>query len=163
MRRLWPHPRKHVGSSSWTARTSPACMVVTPFFSVRGLQIVMDYWRDRGLQPVAFLPRYIGDTRIDDRRNDRLHRADDPALLWQLIEAGDIVVTPSGDYDDSYALKYAVQHNACVISNDRYNDYIMKVKRQIMERTRWVKRHVISFAFAGDEFIPNPDFQFPDT
>lgn len=25
---------------------------------------------------------------------------------------------------------------------------------------KWLRGHLISFAFVGDEFVPNPDFRF---
>ena len=33
--------------------------------------------------------------------------------------------------------------------------------RKRAETLQWIRSHCISFTFAGDEFLPNPDFQFP--
>ena len=30
------------------------------------------------------------------------------------------------DYDDSYSIQYAMSHGGCVLTNDRFNDYVEK-------------------------------------
>ena len=76
--------------------------------------------------------------------------------------SGRLVATPQNDYDDSYTITYAKDHNGYIVSNDRYRDSVEKLplnKRQ--EHRQWLRDHVIHFAFANNmEFVPNPDFKF---
>lgn len=68
----------------------------------------------------------------------------------------------SQDYDDSYCIQHARKHDACIVSNDKYRDYVDKLEGAAKgEARRWVRAHRISYAFAGAEFLPNPDFRFP--
>lgn len=66
------------------------------------------------------------------------------------------------DYDDSYSIRYAMQRNGFVVTNDLYRDHVKKIedKQRKEEARRWLKGHCISFTFVGDEFLPNPDFHF---
>ena len=93
------------------------------------------------------------------------------------------------DYDDSYCIQYARKHDACIVSNDKYRDYVQKlVGAAKRDAGRWVRAHRISYVrglcsgvcrpfgvcsahpyellrcrytFVGQEFMPNPDFRFP--
>lgn len=67
------------------------------------------------------------------------------------------------DYDDSYTIMYAQKHDGCVVTNDRYRDYLEKIPLEDKDAcSAWLKSHCISFTFAGaSEFMPNPDFVFP--
>ncbi len=49
---------------------------------------------------------------------------DDLPLLTKLVDLGHVILTPPQDYDDSYSIDYARRHNACIVTNDRYNDSI---------------------------------------
>jgi ribonuclease ZC3H12 len=91
---------------------------------------------------------------------------DDVTLLNQLVDQGLLIGTPSKDYDDSYSIQYAKQHGGYIISNDMYRDHIDKVggddasAKAHRDVKQWVRAHVISYAFVGDEFVPNPDASF---
>jgi len=69
-------------------------------------------------------------------------------------------LTPPQDYDDSYLIKYAEKKDAVILSNDRYRDWIEKAT-DVEKAKKWRDRHVISFTFILDEFMPNPDFMMP--
>ena len=47
-----------------------------------------------------------------------------------------------------------------------YRDQIERIKPELKLQRRelkeWLKSHVISYVFIGDEFIPNPDAKFAD-
>ena len=75
---------------------------------------------------------------------------------------GVLFATPSQDYDDAYQIEYARNHDGVIISNDLFRDAVDKqpFMRRAAFRT-WLKQHVMSFAFIGDEFCPNPEFQLP--
>ncbi len=84
---------------------------------------------------------------------------DNVALLNKLATKGYIVKTPPQDYDDSYCIQYAKRSNAFIVTNDKFRDYVQKKAEtdDRLKEQRWVKDHSISFAFNGDEFLPNPD------
>jgi len=71
-----------------------------------------------------------------------------------------LVVTPPQDYDDSYVIKYAQSKDGCILTNDMYRDYVEKCHHKRRAKD-WLRSHLISFTFVGDEFLPNPDFEFP--
>lgn len=45
----------------------------------------------------------------------------------------------------------------------RYNDHIdkQKTEKDKAQDRRFIRDHCISFTFVRDEFMPNPDFVFP--
>ena len=49
------------------------------------------------------------------------------------------------------------------MSNDKFRDYLKKLEtnptmnEQLKREKLWLKQHLVSFAFKGDEFLPNPD------
>ena len=94
---------------------------------------------------------------------------DDVSLLRRLEADQRLVLTPPQDYDDSYCISYARAHGGCVLSNDLYRDQLDAAhkrgdsKQAIGATQAWLKSHVISFTFLGDELLPNPDFTFPST
>jgi hypothetical protein len=59
-------------------------------------------------------------------------------------------------------LRYARTHNGYVVSNDLFRDHVAKISdpRDKRETRQWLKDHCISYTFVGDEFLPNPDFEF---
>jgi len=86
---------------------------------------------------------------------------DNIALLERLVKEGRLVPTPPHDYDDSYALHYARLHDGYILSNDRYADFLEKsvaAGQRKRDVALWLKTHVISFAWFGDELMPNPEF-----
>lgn len=58
--------------------------------------------------------------------------------------------------------RYAQQHDGCIVSNDKYRDWVAKLPPQARGvGQKWVREHVITFCFVGAEFMPNPDFHTP--
>jgi len=86
----------------------------------------------------------------------------DVKLLRDLVSQGLLIGTPPQDYDDSYCIRYAQSHGGYVVTNDMYRDHVSAIKdRQTRETQRnWTKSHLISYTFVGDEFLPNPNFNF---
>lgn len=84
---------------------------------------------------------------------------DDVSYLLSLKASNLLFSTPAQDYDDSYALAYARTHGAFLVSNDRYRDQFETCATADDERAldAWLRTHLISFTFVGDEFMPNPD------
>ena len=114
-------------------------------FQPRGIQLCAEHLRQRGYRVVVFLPHYR-----------RRH-----AALPSLAE-GMYVFTPPGDYDDTFALAYALRHRGILVTNDQLRDHLDQFyehEEAARERMRaWLGRHRCSFTFAGEEFIPHPSF-----
>ncbi|CAN0365891.1 unnamed protein product [Phaeothamnion confervicola] len=145
-------------------------------FSVRGIALAVTFFRSGGHRVLGFLPDYL----LSEDRQERLRRAkqlgvgevrpaqlpDDAPLLRELVESGVLIGTPPQDYDDSYCLQYALRAGGYVLSNDLFRDAVKaaaaKDRRQGDAVRRWIKSHVISYTFVGDELLPNPDFAFLD-
>jgi len=82
--------------------------------------------------------------------------------LQTLERDGILVATPAQDYDDSYQIEYARRHGGVIVSNDMFRDAIDKLKPHLRGALKeWIKAHILSYTFVGDEFVPNPDFLFP--
>jgi hypothetical protein len=49
-----------------------------------------------------------------------------------------------------------------IVTNDRYWDYIEKAGTGPARKAtlQWIRTHCVSFTFAADDFLPNPDFRF---
>ena len=142
-------------------------------FVCGGLQTAISFFQRRGYKVVAIGPSYLLDySQVGERK--RMEKIgigsvkasklpDNVTLLNSLKEDGIFYPTPPFDYDDSYTIKYAMKHDAVVVSTDKYRDHIelyegFERKREVRE---WLRTHVLSFFFAGDEFLPNPDFKLP--
>jgi len=59
-------------------------------------------------------------------------------MLQQLVNDNLVTLTPPQDYDDSYSIKYAKLHNACIITNDRYWDHIDKQSEKEKPYIRYI-------------------------
>ena len=72
------------------------------------------------------------------------------------------MTTPSQDYDDTYCIEYAKSHKGYIVTNDKFRDHIDKIQEIDKKKaeSRWLRQYRISFAFHGDEFLPNPDSEF---
>lgn len=107
--------------------------------------------------------RSVGETVRTKKAGFKVNLAripDNVDILKQLAAQGYLSLTPPQDHDDAYIIRYAQNHNGCIISNDLYRDHIEKSSNR-KELKRWMRKHLISFTFVGDEFMPNPDFVFP--
>jgi ribonuclease ZC3H12 len=143
-------------------------------FSCRGIQIAVNYWQKNGHKVICFLPDYLFDyaevgkqKKLQDlglKQAKAQKIPDSVQTLLQLKSEGVMVSTPSQDYDDSYCIQYAKQAaHACIVSNDKFRDYLRKLEinpttnERLSSEKQWLKQHLVSFAFKGDEFLPNPD------
>mmetsp|Transcript_3015 Transcript_3015/g.4597 ORF Transcript_3015/g.4597 Transcript_3015/m.4597 type:complete len:1289 (-) Transcript_3015:431-4297(-) len=138
-------------------------------FSCRGIKLALDFFHAAGHRVIAFLPdhylnfervgelRRLANLKIGDVRAAQI--PDDVHVLQQLVAQGFVVGTPSQDYDDSYCINYAKQRGGYIISNDMYRDHVKRIEQPALRNQvrDWIKSHVISYTFVGDEFLPNPD------
>lgn len=146
-------------------------------FCTRGIAVTMEYLERRfegRCRFAMFLPEYMLDSeKVAAKR--RAHDLgikqakvqelpDDVLYLQNLEREGILVSTPSQDYDDSYQIEYARRHAGVIVTNDMFRDAVDKLKPHLRGALReWMKTHLLSYTFVGDEFVPNPDFQFPVT
>ncbi|KAG7385092.1 hypothetical protein PHYPSEUDO_001944 [Phytophthora pseudosyringae] len=142
-------------------------------FSCAGIELAVNYFHALGHRVVAFIPDYM--LQSDEERAEREEQGevltaakipDNVALLERLVHQGVLIPTPPQDYDDSYSIQYAGLHNGCVVTNDLYRDHIVNMagprERKVAMRA-WLKAHQISYSWVRNEFLPNPNFRFPET
>ena len=49
-----------------------------------------------------------------------------------------------------------------IVTNDLYRDHVEKHNGDRRKLRHWLKTHCISYTFVLDDFLPNPDFKFPN-
>ena len=88
--------------------------------------------------------------------------AEEDAWLNRSLLSGALLLAPCssrGD-DDLFSLSLAVQHNAFLISNDRFADQVARVAGAAGVTAeavqRWLDDKVVPYAWAGDNFVPHP-------
>jgi len=123
--------------------------------SAKGIELAINYYLKLGWTVRAIVPRYFLGTKGK-------RRADNPELLEKLQKAGHVYTIPSQDHDDNYWIAYALQTGAFVVTNDRMKDHSEKHPGGDEAFFRWRDEKVISYAFVGDTFLPNPEFKLPN-
>ena len=132
-------------------------------YSTKGIKIAIDFFTKNGHQVISFLPDYLFKEKDPFAKHSKKRvMPDDLPYLYGLVSKGLVVKSPPQDYDDSYCIQYAKKHNAFVVSNDLFRDYIDSIKDKTERETekKWRDIKCISFTFIGDEFMPNPDAAF---
>ena len=129
-------------------------------FSCKGLRIALSYFLMKGFDVKVVVPeQFLIEDRAEELKFKGAKGHKIPIglqILKDLDEQGFLIKTPPMDYDDSYSLQYAKNKNGFVVSNDRFWDHIKKHP----EAKDWIREKTCSFTFAGDDFLPNPDFVF---
>lgn len=87
--------------------------------------------------------------------------------LQKLVDQGIISVVMGIEYDDTYAVDYASDHQGIVVSNDYYRDYFeRRVDEEDEEKTNYfeifVRTRTLRYTFVRGEFLPSDDFQWPE-
>ena len=132
-------------------------------YSTKGIKIAIDFFTKNGHQVKSFLPDYLFKEKDPFAKHSKKRvLPDDLPYLYGLVGKGLVVKSPPQDYDDSYCIQYAKKHDAFVVSNDLFRDYIdsIKDKTEREAERKWRDVKCISFTFSGDEFLPNPDAAF---
>ncbi|MES1913152.1 MAG: hypothetical protein MHM6MM_005370, partial [Cercozoa sp. M6MM] len=137
----------------------------------QGVAIAAGYFEKHGCRVVGFLPDLYFDRKWLGRRRAQpggkpLPSPKDVSILCRMRNEQLLFGTPQNDYDDAYMLEYARRHDgAVIVSNDRYRDYYLELHGAGVivdtEKQMWVQEHVLHFTFVAEEFIPNPQFQWP--
>lgn len=97
---------------------------------------------------MVFVPDYI--TEDNPKAAETLRR---------LEQEGVLTTTPSQDSNWAYMLSLAYDGDGCVVSNSSHREMSRGLPRHM---AIWARSHIISFTFVGDDFLPNPDFVYPE-
>ena len=125
-------------------------------FICKGIELCIDYWETKGFTVVGFVPRYILQNNVS-KNPDPAKIPDDRKYLQRLWDDGHIFQCPPQDYDDSYAIEYLKRKPSVIVSNDLFRDHMQSCSQQEKE---FIKAHLISYTWAGDDFMPNPQFDW---
>jgi len=97
-------------------------------FSVRGLVLAYEHFREKGHQVAIFLPR----------KNWTHASPEDKAILTALEQTEILFLVQNLAYDDKMIIRYANEKKGIVLSNDRYRDVLLtnpELEDQIKNRT----------------------------
>lgn len=127
-------------------------------FSIRGVAEAVHYFSTRGHPTVLVLP----EARLDGV--ERYHE-DEAPFLHAIRNLGDaFVATPETEYDDAYICDLARRNAAVIVSNDRFKDHVYQMQavggQAAKEWSLWFESCRLGFTFRGDNFIPNPAFNW---
>ena len=125
-------------------------------FICKGIELCIDYWEAKGFSVVGFVPRYVLQEN-GSKNPDPVKIPDDRKYLQRLLDDGHIFQCPPQDYDDSYAIEYLKRKPSVIVSNDLFRDHMQSCSQQEKE---FIKAHLISYTWAGDDFMPNPQFDW---
>ena len=131
-------------------------------YSTKGIKLAIDYFTKNDHKVISFLPDYLFKEKDPLKHAKKRVSPDNLPYLYGLVGKGLVVKSPPQDYDDSYCIQYAKKHDAFIVSNDLFRDYIDNIKDKTERETerKWRDIKCISFTFVGDEFMPNPDAAF---
>lgn len=124
-------------------------------FMCKGIKLCINYWESKGFKVVGFVPRYV--LQQSSKSSDPAKIPDDKDYLLGLLEDEHIFQCPPQDYDDSYAIGYLKRKPSVIVSNDLFRDHMQMCSQQEKE---FIKAHLISYTWAGDDFMPNPQFDW---
>ncbi|XP_065744690.1 probable ribonuclease ZC3H12D [Phocoena phocoena] len=125
-------------------------------FSCRGIQLAVDWFRDRGHTYVkVFVPSW----RKEPPRSDTPIR--EQHVLEELERQAVLVYTPSRKvsgkrvvcYDDRYIVKVAYEQDGVIVSNDNYRD----LQSENPEWKWFIEQRLLMFSFVNDRFMPPDD------
>jgi len=113
-------------------------------FSVKGIELVVDHFKELGHNVVAMLPQYRSNPNQTDSRD----------TLLRMEKEKTVVFTPSrtvdgehiNSYDDRMILDYAVDVGAVIISKDNFKD-LLKEDRKYKEA---IKNRLLMPTFIDD-------------
>jgi len=117
-------------------------------FSVRGIEIVLEYFLKRGHQKVVtFMPQEKSSGRSPSDRQ----------RMEKMVEEGHLVYTASrrvnnqtiSCYDDTYILDYAAQHGAVVVTRDNYRD----LANRKPDWDQVIREMILMPTFVGDDIM----------
>ena len=115
------------------------------------------YWSEKGRKVKVFVKQY----RVTNRNEDEI--MDNIGEFLSVIPSKDRPVVPSDGDDDSYFIKWSVENDAILITNDLLRDHHHRLSGEELERfEEWLSRSRCGFTFIDDEFFPDPNFGIQD-
>ena len=112
------------------------------------------YWKKLGHEVKVFVLQ----TKIYNKKNpERI--MDNLDIFNREIEQKDRPIIPAGGDDDSYFIKWAVDNNAIMVTNDRLKDHKARLSgNSLNEFNNWLPISRCGFTFIDDQFFPDPNF-----
>ncbi len=112
------------------------------------------YWKRLGHEVKVFVLQ----TKIYNKKNpERI--MDNLDIFDREIEQKDRPIIPVGGDDDSYFIKWAVDNNAILVTNDRLRDHKSRLSgNSLSEFNNWLPISRCGFTFIDDQFFPDPNF-----
>ncbi|ETV71675.1 hypothetical protein H257_13113 [Aphanomyces astaci] len=138
--------------------------VVRGAVRIQRLQHAIDHFESLGIRCIAFAPGYwvksktlTPRSRSQQSAEMELDQKAEMAAVQELVLLEKVVLTPPQAHDDLFIIDYAIKHDGFVVTNDMFRDHVAnKMQFHGKELTEtWVKRHCITFAFVGTEFLPS--------
>lgn len=127
------------------------------FFSCKGIQIAVDYFKERGHDKITvFVPEW----RKESSRPET--PITDQYILEKLEKEKHLVYTPSRRlnngrrivcYDDRYIVRLAHEEGGVIVSNDQFRDLM----HENLEWKKVIEQRLLQFAFVSDYFMPPDD------
>jgi hypothetical protein len=121
--------------------------------TLRALALSDAFWATQGFPILSVLPLGMEKCACS---------AEEEAWLQQALSRGALLLAPCaqrGD-DDLFSLSLAMRHDAYLVSNDRFADQKERVAGAAgcapEQVQAWLDDRVITFAWAGDNFVPHP-------
>ncbi|KAH3744758.1 Zc3h12a-like Ribonuclease NYN domain [Pelomyxa schiedti] len=136
-------------------------------FSAAGLKIAVEHLSKAGFEPIAFVPEHYVSRKqshvVDPSHQeagvavltlkDFMPVVDDTAVLSRLIHQKKVVLTPPQDLDSSYFINFARMHDACIVTNNNFSDFIAKQEGSNKQITQeWLDKHCLPFKFNKNTF-----------
>ncbi len=112
------------------------------------------FWKKLGHEVKVFVLQ----TKIYNKKNPEkiMENLD---LFEREIEQRDRPVIPVGGDDDAYFIKWAVENNAILVTNDRLRDHKDALSgKGLNEFNKWLPNSRCGFTFIDDQFFPDPNF-----
>lgn len=92
----------------------------------------------RSLASAGFKPIFVVSAAL-------IHNIDRPSLLDQFMLSAEVVEAPRGGNDDFKIIQLAKKHNASIISNDRFLDWI--------DRYAWISTRLMKYKMTPSGLI----------
>ena len=83
-----------------------------------------------------------------------IHIVQDRDLYKTVLSEETVNEAPAERDDDWFIIKYAIDHNSYIITNDRYLDY----RKKSPEFDTFIKSHLIHYSIIGNDIIFDEGF-----
>ncbi|CAM9606949.1 unnamed protein product [Ascophyllum nodosum] len=129
-------------------------VISNPKWCLEGILEAIQFFRARGVEVVAFVPRF----RINTIWRGHEHYDE----LMEAMDRGVISTVPPKTDDDLFILSYAISRGAFVVTNDQFNDHqrtpstLVSLGLDRRELEKFLSDKLVSYTFALGEFLPNP-------